>query len=253
MIYRLSHSFDIQLFAGNESEAEGIAGDKERAFDAGKPVTGGNNSPDAGEKGAQDRAGKFEALIKGEYKDLYDAHVQHIVKQRLKGSEETIRKYRALSPGLQLLEKKYGVPAGDAQALSDALLREQEQRTQRAETLAQRQYEKWVEEARQAQMNYPGLDISRELSQPRFASLIKSGVSVSDAYGLVHREELMESTLRELEDKISRRILSGANRPRESGMGAGSSAVVKNDVSKMSKSTRQEIIRRVRQGEKISF
>lgn len=250
MIIELGHSFDIQLFAGKD-EAEGISGEKE-AFDAGKQMKTGDNPPDAGETEAQ-RAERFRALIEDEYKDLYDAQVQHIVKMRLKGSEETARKYKALAPVVELLEKKYGVAPGDAKALADALEGEERGREQRVRELSRRQYESWLEQTRKARESYPQLDIARELKEPRFRELLRSGVPVADAYELVHRDQLVESAAKDMEERISRRILSDARRPREGAIAAGSSALMGSDVSRMSRKARQDIIRRVQQGERISF
>lgn len=252
MTDKLSHSFNIQLFAG-KGEAMGISGDKKETLAAGEQTTGEKKAPDAGENTQAQRMERFEALIRGEYKDLYDAHVQHIVKQRLKGSEETVRKYRALSPVLRLLEKKYGVAPGDAAALQTALENENSSRTQKTETLARQQYEKWLSQTENVRETYPDFDIKTELLDARFRELLKSGVPIGDAYELVHRSELMEKAAREMEDKISRRILSGTARPRESALKSQSSAMMKSDVSQMSKKARQDIIRRVQQGEKISF
>jgi len=251
MTEKLSHSFNIQLFAAKD-EAKGISGD-EKAFDAGKQTTGEKNTPAAGEDTQAQRAERFEALIRGEYKDLYDAHVQHIVKQRLKGSEETAKKLRALAPVVLLLEKKYGVPTGDTKALLAALENEDSSRAQKTEALAREQYGKWLSQATQLRETYPDFDIRAELSDNRFRELLKSGVPIGDAYELVHRGELMEKAAKDMEERISRRILSGATRPRESALKSQSSAMMKNDVSQMSKKARQDIIRRVQQGEKISF
>lgn len=248
---KLSHSFDIQRFAGRHIEEEGISGVK--APDAGERISGGKMGPDAGDNTQAQRAERFEALIRGEYKDMYDAKVQGIVTKRLRGSEETVRKYKALSPALRLLEKKYGVAKDDAEALARALTEEESQRAVKNEQLARRQYEKWLEEAGKTRESYPDFDLSRELSDSRFKALIRSGVPMGDAYELIHRKELMEKTARDMEERISRRILSGDSRPRESGISGQSSALVKTDMSQMSKKARQDIIRRVQRGERISF
>ena len=248
---KLSHSFNIQLFAGKD-EAQGITGD-DKALAAGERTTGEKTTPAAGEDTQAQRMERFEALIKGEYKDVYKAHVQHIVKQRLKGSEETIRKYKALSPVLQLLEKKYGVPAEDAAALYAALDNERSSAQRKTDALAREQYDSWLSQAGKLRETYPDFDIKAELSNHRFKELLKSGVPVGDAYELIHRAELMEKAAGEMEERISRRILSGTARPRESALRSQSSAMMKSDVSQMSKKARQDIIRRVQQGEKISF
>ena len=251
MITEHGHSFDIQLFAGSGIEERGITGEN-RASDAGEQTAGGKTTPDAGEN-TQQRMESFEALIRGEYRDEYNAKVQNIVKQRLKGSEETVRKYKALSPGLRLLEKKYGVAEGDSEALVNALTGEETRRTARAENRARQQYDSWLSQANELKESYPGFDLSEELSDRRFRELLRSGVPMGDAYELIHRNELMEKTARDMEERISRRILSGLSRPRENGMGGSSSAVMKQDMSRMSRKARQDIIRRVQQGERISF
>ena len=68
-----------------------------------------------------DRNAEFEKLIKGEYKDLYDAKMQDTIQKRLKSSKETVDKYNALAPTLEMLAKKYGVDAGDIESLNKAI------------------------------------------------------------------------------------------------------------------------------------
>ena len=63
-----------------------------------------------------DRNAEFEALIKGQYKDLYDAKMQDTIQKRLKGTKETVDKYNALQPVLEILGKKHGVDATDIEA-----------------------------------------------------------------------------------------------------------------------------------------
>lgn len=242
---------DLRLFSEKREQAQDIKGEK-TAPDAGEP-TGDISSPDAGE-----RTERFKELIRGEYKDLYDAQVQNILRQRLRGSEETRKKYEALAPALELLEKKYGVPAGDAEALSRAVQLEEKgegARLRRRELKegADRQYAEWIRQAGELAALYPDFDLKGELGDERFGALLRGGASLKDAYELVHRQSIMEKGARDMEEKIARRILSGELRPREGGISAASAALVKNDVSQMSKKTRQEIIRRVQRGEKISF
>ena len=69
----------------------------------------------------EDRNAKFEALIKGEFKDLYDAKMQNTIQNRLKGQKEIVDKYNSLTPVLEMLGKKYGVDATDIEALNKAI------------------------------------------------------------------------------------------------------------------------------------
>ena len=125
-------------------------------------------------------------------------------------------------------------------------------RTDIAEKAARR-YEKWLAEAREARECHSAFDLSRELKNEQFCELLKCGVPVKSAYELIHRDELMKSYAKELEESITKRILAGTLRPKESAIAAGSGAVIKSGAAGMSRSARQEIIRRVQRGEKISF
>ena len=247
-----------------------------------------NIAPVAGEA-EPDRNAAFEKLIKGEYKDLYDARVQDTVQKRLKNTRETVERYEALAPVLELLAKKYSVDAGDAKALSKAIeeddtyyeqealekgitvqqlkeirkmekenaaLKRQMQEHERQEN-ASRLYAAWMEQAEQARTVYPSFDLRVEMRNPRFVDLLRSNIDVRTAYEVLHKDEIipaaMQFTAKTVEQKLANKIIAGGARPVENGMNAQSSAVVKSDVSQLSKADRQEIIRRVQQGERIRF
>ncbi len=118
---------------------------------------------------------------------------------------------------------------------------------------ASRLYSTWMAQAADLRGTYPGFELTRELKNADFCELLRSGASVRAAYELVNRDAIMRAAARDMEEKLIRRILSGADRPREGGLTSQSAAVVKSDVASMSKSARREIIRRVQRGEKISF
>ena len=236
-----------------------------------------------------DRNAAFEALIKGEYKDLYDARVQDTVQKRLKGSKETVDKYNALTPTLEILAKKYGVDSADIEALNKAIeeddtyfedealergitveqlkqIRKMER--ENAELKAQMQeaerqekgkqlYASWMQQAEQAKAVYPSFNLEAEMANPRFLDLLRSNVDVRTAYEVLHKDEIipaaMQFTAKTVEQKLTNKIISGGARPSENGMSSQGAAVTKSDVSQLSKADRQEIIRRVARGEKIRF
>lgn len=236
-----------------------------------------------------DRNAEFEKLIKGEYKDLYDARMQETIRSRLKGTKETVDKYNALAPTLELLAQKYGVDANNIEALNKAIqdddsyfeeealakgmsvetLKEikamrrenEELRRQDAERKNQenrdRTYARWMEQAKQAQQFYPSLNISEEAKNPQFLSLLNAGIDVKTAFEVIHKDEMipaaMQYTAKTVEEKIVNSIRSNGTRPIENGMSSQSAATVKRDVSQLTKADRLEIERRVRNGEKISF
>ena len=248
-----------------------------------------NNTADSGNVGQTDRNAEFERLIKGEYKDLYDARVQETIQKRLKSTKETVDRYNELTPTLDMLARKYGVDASDIKALNKAiedddayyedealergitveqlksirkmerenaeLKRQMQERANQAQ--AERDVAMWMKQANEAVKTFPGLDLGEELKNPQFVGLLKSGVDVGTAYFAIHNKELvpqaMQYTARQVEQKLTNKMIANGARPTENGSNSQSSAVVKSDVSQLSKEDRQEIIRRVARGEKIRF
>ena len=232
---------------------------------------------------------EFEKLIKGQYKEQYDARVQDTIQKRLKGSKETVEKYNALAPTLEILAKKYGVDAADIDALNKAIqdddsyfeeealekgltvqqlkeirkmerenadLRKQMQAQQTQEN-ANKLYAGWMNQAEDAKKVYPSFDLRAEMQNPKFVDLLRSNVDVRTAYEVVHKDDIirgaMQFTAQTVESKIAKNIAAQGARPAENGMSSGSPAVVKSDVSQLSRADRDEIRRRVARGEKIRF
>lgn len=117
---------------------------------------------------------------------------------------------------------------------------EQEKKGRKADRL----YERWSREAEALQEDYPDFSLKKELETPKFRELLRAVPDLRSAYELCHREELLRA-LREAEGQKLR--------PRENGMGEQGAAAMQTDISRLSKAQRQEIIRRVRQGETIRF
>ena len=236
-----------------------------------------------------DRNAEFEKLIKGEYKDLYDAKMQDTIQKRLKGQKETVDKFNALTPTLEALYKKYGVDAGDIEGLNNAIseddsyyeqealekgmtvqqlkeikkmerenadLKAQMEEAQRQEN-GKKLYAQWMQQAEDAKKVYPSFDIKAEMNNPKFVDLLRSNIDVRTAYEVLHKDEIipaaMQFTAQTVESKLAKKIASNSARPSENGMSSQSAAVVKSDVSQLSKADRAEIIRRVQRGEKIRF
>ena len=304
--YHLIPMLNLQLFAegagageGGTAEGQGVTGA------AALPQTKGEkNNPLASVKyGIQeeapaaevqktatpDRNAEFEALIKGEYKDLYDAKMQDTIQKRLKGTKETVDKYNALQPVLEILGKKHGVDAADIEALTKAIeeddsyfedealekgmtvqqlkefkkmerenaelkaMKDEQKRQEEGKKL----YSAWMQQAEDAKKVYPSFDLRAEMNNPKFLDLLKSNIDVRTAYEVLHKDEIipaaMQFTAQTVESKIAKSIASTGARPSENGMSSQSAAVVKSDVSQLSKADRAEIIRRVQRGEKIRF
>lgn len=301
--------FDLQLFAegaGENGTAEGTNAGVTEAV-AALREKGRKNNPLAGvkygiqdeeppvaeaeqkEPAAPDREKAFEELIKGEYKDLYDRRVREAMKKRLKGTQETAERLQALAPTMELLEKRYGVKAGDLEALNQAIeedtgfyedeaarmgipveqlkqMRRMERENQqlrrtmeelRTRENADRVYRQWLEQEQETRQVYPQFSLEAEMENEQFLRLMRSGVDVKTAYEVVHKDEIipaaMQFAAKTAEQKVVNKIRAGSARPMENGVQDQSASLVKTDVSQLSKADRAEIIRRVERGEKIRF
>lgn len=237
----------------------------------------------------EDRNARFEALIKGEFKDLYDAKMQDTIQKRLKSSKETVDKYNALTPTLEMLAKKYGVDAADIEGLNKAIeeddsyyeeealeknisvqqlkeikkmerenadLKRQMAEQERHEN-ANKLYAKWMQESDATKVIYPSFNLQAEMQNPRFTDLLRNNVDVRTAYEVIHKDDIihgaMQFAVNTAEQKLTNKIIANGARPVENGNSSQASTVVKSDVSQLSKADRAEIIRRVQRGEKIKF
>lgn len=237
-----------------------------------------------------DRKAEFEKLIKGEYKEEFDAWAQDTVKNRLKGHKETVAKLEALTPTLETLAKKYGVDSTDIDALNKAIEEDdtyyEEEALEKGVTVEQlKQFKKmekenaelkklrdeqnakeaaekkvagWMEESKQVKAIYPQFDLRSELQNSKFAELLRvPGVDVRTAYELAHKDEIiagaMQFTAKTVEKKIADKIAANGARPTENGLNSQSASLTKSDVSQLSKADILDIQRRVARGEKVSF
>ena len=275
--FSLSPLFDLQLFA--EDGAAGTGGQETAALArlqtgaerSSSPAGQEGGTPDAGEHrdAAADRAARFESLIKGEYKDLYDKRVQDTIQKRLKGSAGIVQKYRELSPALELLGRRYGVDATDPEALRRAIQEdapasgdeEESKAPEQTETLrqerARRQLSDWLRQAEVTKSRYPSFDLQQEARDPRFRSLLRSGVPLQTAFEVLHQQEILPAAMaysaRRAEERMADSVIAGQLRPAEGAMGGQSPVLSKRDVKCLTRAERDEIDRRVARGEKIRF
>ena len=290
--YLFPMTLDLQLFANGAGSGDGGTGSEGAMGATGTAATSQTSITDADGNTATniDREAEFEKLIKGEYKDLYDARMQDTIKNRLKGQKETVDKYNALTPTLEMLAKKYGVDASDVDALNKAIEEDDayyedealekgitveqlkqfkrmekenaELKKMRDEQNAKEAVEKrvagWMEESKQVKAIYPQFDLRSEMQNPKFAELLRvPGVDVRTAYELTHKDEIiagaMQFTAKTVEKKIADKIAANGARPTENGLNSQSASLTKSDVSQLSKADILDIQRRVARGEKISF
>ena len=295
----------LQLFAEGTGDGGTAQGQGVTAGDASQQTKGVKNPLADVKYGIQEEAptaevqettaeqsnpeAEFEKLIKGQYKAQYDARVQDTIQKRLKGTRETVDKYNALQPVLDILGKKHGVDATDVKALlkaieeddsyfEDAALEmgmtveqfkkfrsmEREnaelrraQEEQQTQENANKIYAGWMQQAEEIVKVYPTFKLDAEMQNPKFLDLLRSNIDMRTAYEVLHKDEIipaaMQFTAKTVESKIAKKIAANGARPAENGMSSGSAAVVKSDVSKLNNKDIDEIIRRVARGERVTF
>lgn len=235
-----------------------------------------------------DRNAEF-AKFQKEYKAEFDAWAQDTIQKRLKSTKDIVDKYNALTPMFEALSSKYGVDASDPEAIMKAIEEDdsyyedeamekgisveelkrirkierenadlkQQMNEEKNRERANQLYKSWMEQADSTKTIYPQFDLETEMQNPRFVDLIRNNVDVKTAYEVVHKDDIihgaMQFAVNTTKQKVANNIRANGARPIENGSFSQSAAQVKSDVSQLSKADRQEIIRRVKRGEKIRF
>ena len=207
----------------------------------------------------------FEKLIRGPYKQAYDARVKSILQQRLKNSRETAEKYAAAQPVLELMRQRLGIEGEDYGAMEQAL-RERlpeappaEQQRQEADIQAgaDRMVEAWQQRGREIQEIYPEFDLGKEMASADFRQLLRARVDMQTAYEILHKEEIIPAAMayaaQTVEKKLAEKLRAEGIRPAENGVSQSGAVSMGSRVSQMSRKEIAELCRRVERGEKVSF
>lgn len=275
---------NLQAFAEGAAAAAATGAD-------GANAPGMVAASDAGEESGQTRDydAELDSLIKGEYKEAYNKRVSAIVKDRLKGSKETVDKYNKLSPTLEVLARKYGVDPTDVDALNRAIEDDdsyfEDEALERGISVAElktirklerdnaelkreiadkenrekadRQVLEWTKQEEAAKAKYPMLNLQDEIRNPQFASLLKSGIDVETAFKVVHMNEIipaaMQYSAKEVASKISGAREMNRARPTEAAANPTVPNSVKTDVSKLTREDRNRLYEEAKRGKHITF
>lgn len=237
----------------------------------------------------EDKRKAFRALVDGEYKDQYTEDTQRIIDRRFRETKNLETQLSQQKPILDMLMQRYKIADGDLGKLTQAiendnaywsqaaeeagmsveqykqfqkLQREnaqllQAQRRSQNQQAAEKQLQKWYQEAEAMKDDYPGFDLGRESQDPQFLSMLRSGVPVKLAYEVMHMDEIKstvaQTTAQQTEKQVVEGIRAKGARPAENGTSSQSGFVVKDDPAKWTKKDRAEIVRRVQRGEQIKL
>lgn len=240
----------------------------------------------------------FKQLIEGEYKEDMHNHVQGILRERFKKNAETEKHLESIRPILLSLGQRYGVDMAEMseesiKALStkvsedkshltqramqlgiseeavarlddievrEKMLRENERKTQQEQQLRSH-YMDLTRQAEELRKEIPGFDLDRELENSAFFRMTRpgGGLSLKDAYFLVHKNEILQGSMQfaaqQGAQKVAQAVQSGQSRAVENGMQRkGSNVVYKQNPKDLNQKDLEEIRRRVRAGDtSISF
>ena len=234
-----------------------------------------------------DKGKAFEDMIKGDYKEQFDARVKQILEKRFKEHGE-LEKFKTDSQEiLDLMYAKYGVKdlkslqkavqeddsyfeeAAEAENLTvdqykykmklekenaekDKALKEIERREN-----VKRIYGEWQRQADSLKAVYPNFSLEKEIENPQFGKLLQGGVDVKAAFEAIHHDEILSGAMMKTANAVRKNVTDNIKarglRPSENGINAQAGVIVKNDVSKLTPKDRAEIARRARMGETIKF
>lgn len=281
-------AFDNVVF-GKQEDASAV----ETANDSAAGSMGEGNANTSGVTTTSDsleaKRKAFDDLIDGEYKDIYAEKFQQAFNRRFKEAKGMETSLNAQKPIMDILMQRYNITDGDVIKLQNAveqdniywesaaeeagltveqykamkkLERENAElqrvrRQQQGEQMAQQQLNNWYAESERVKELYPSFDFKTEAANRDFLGLLKSGLSVQQAYELQHMDEIKANAAKAAAQtagqQMAAKIQSKAARPKENGTSSQSAVIVKNDVHSLSRAERAEIARRAQRGEKIRF
>lgn len=268
-------------------------------FGEGGGASGGAAAAAGGEGAAQsqaaegaqtiDRAAEFERMIKGDYREEYEKRFKQGLDRRFKETEALRQQTEAARPLMELLAGKYGVDAGDMDALvkaaeadesyyeqeaaekglsvqqlkefkrmerENARLKAAAEERQRVERASQVQA-RWAQETEAMKAVYPNFDFAQESQNERFIGLLTKGVDVRTAYEVVHNDEIisgaMQFATQKATEKTVNNIRARGMRPDEGGLGTHPAGDGQLDVSKLTKQQRADMAKRALRGEEITL
>lgn len=111
----------------------------------------------------------------------------------------------------------------------------------------------WNQAFDDLKLSYPKADLALDAKNPRFKSLLRSGLSLKEAYELTHIDEIKREAARASAIALAERIRTRSQRPVENGTGSSPALTVKDNVRSLTPKDRAEAVRRALRGEKVSF
>ena len=276
---------------GGGADNSGLAHQEEKEYVYGiqNEDNSSNQASDSGQAEDGAEMPSFEDLIKGQYKEAYQAKLKENIDKRFKNQADNEALLQKYDDSLIPLYDKYGVGYGDRDALFEAigndsslyddiayeqgLSPEQYKRMKQLEATerehqemmqkqaideqARQQYDAWYQEGEALKELYPSFDLAEEVKNPDFIRDITNGRSVRKAYEAAHLDEIMAGALQKTAQNAAQgainSIRSRGLRPSENGAASKPGVVVKDDVNNLTDADLDRIVAQARAGKVIRF
>lgn len=291
----------LQLFADGAGAGAAAAGTATGAEtgSTGQPATGNNNNAEgaagsttgAENTAEQSQVETFDDLIKGRYKQDFDAKVQSIINKRFKGAREAEASMNKLSQGISALGTYYGLDAEspdfldslNSKIMDDEKLyekeasergmnvedvkrirrMEQENRALKMQNMREKEerqreefYRGVINQVPEVQKIYPQFDVDAEMANEQFFNLVRNGVGLRNAYEVIHSSELQAARdaiiAQKAQEQLSNSVRANGMRPNEVEH-SNASDFGGRDIKSMTRSEIKQIIRRAERGEVVKF
>ena len=264
---------------------------KDQQSDAGSDDSKkGDAAPDTQQSKEQLR-NEFNELMRGKFKDIYTEETQRIIDRRFSSAKETESRMQTLTPALATLADYYGIKDdGDYSKLAEAIgkddtfigdaadeagmsaeayrevqrikrenaafkaARENDVRNQKLKEDAQR----LKSEGDALKAKYPKFDLREFMADRNSMAAFLAGQPMENVYWASHHDELLADEISKARSGAVKstvdNIRAKGTRPAENGTSSqGAPFITKSDPSKYTLHDFEEIARRVRNGEMISF
>lgn len=276
---------NLQLFA------DGASGDGEGTGDATAEVVADiSNEIDATDNESTDLESEYDELMNGRFKEIHKKRTNSDFNKRFRDHKKLEKSVRDTQPLIDALSERYGIDKKDTAGLLEAFnydklyvreraaelgmdddefiehdrikrkaqsfdrLQEEEQRR----TEFNEKYNGWKSDAASLQKQYPSFDFDTEfMENSDFREMVAKGVPVRNAFLAIHHDDIMAGTVKYAVDRtaenVSRQVARQKARPTENGMSSQASLSSKVDVANLSGAEIRDYIRRIENGEKITF
>lgn len=277
--------------AGAEASGSGAAGQTAEAGAGTAAAQPGENRAGGvpAEGAALDKGKAFQDLIRGEYKQEWEREFQKRFNARHREAKDNADRLERIAPMLETIATRYGVKSDDLEGLAKAVneddswlqkealrrnmpvseLRrsmelERENRKlhdamsrSREESAEQERMARFDRESRELKELYPEADIAALGQDEKFVRMVSSGVEMRAAYEALnasaYRRRLMGQAEQVAAANVAAAVASNAKRPAENAGQKRVSGDAKVNISSLTKDQMQDLIRRARAGEKITF